>query len=112
MLLPPADWYRVPILMRLTRSTAHGFCQSALVSSCYCDCRSCYCRWFTTSDAGWYIDRGMELASGEGYHDGPWPTAYWPIGYPLFLAATFFLFGHDVIIAQFVTLPCLAGCSF
>lgn len=65
-----------------------------------------------TSDAGWYVDRGMELASGEGYHEGPWPTAYWPIGYPLFLAATFFLCGHDVISAQFVNLALSCGVFF
>jgi len=58
------------------------------------------------SDFGWYFDKGREIAAGEGYvvkDDGfplwdqgqplatPRPTAFWPVGYPAFLAAVFYL---------------------
>jgi 4-amino-4-deoxy-L-arabinose transferase-like glycosyltransferase len=58
------------------------------------------------SDFGWYFDKGREIAAGEGYvvkDDGfplwekgkpletPRPTAFWPVGYPAFLAALFTL---------------------
>ena len=65
-----------------------------------------------TSDAWWYVARGMELAAGEGYHDGASPTAFWPIGYPLFLAAVFFLFGPHVVAAQLVNLLLSCGVLF
>ena len=56
------------------------------------------------SDFSWYFEQGQRLAAGQGYtviDDGcplwergrplasPQPTAFWPIGYPLFLAGLF-----------------------
>lgn len=46
-----------------------------------------------TSDFAWYRDHALALAAGQGYtYDGR-PTAYFPIGYPLFLAGIYQLFG-------------------
>ncbi|SIS50072.1 ArnT family glycosyltransferase [Alicyclobacillus vulcanalis] len=45
------------------------------------------------SDFAWYRDHALAIAAGQGYtYDGK-PTAYFPIGYPLFLAAIYKLFG-------------------
>lgn len=59
-----------------------------------------------TSDFEWYYQHGLRLADGKGYsvdHDGfplwavgrplpaPRPTAFWPVGYPAFLAGVFTL---------------------
>lgn len=52
------------------------------------------------SDAGWYLHRAISIASGRGYSEGDLPTAYWPIGYPAFLGALFFLFGPRPIVGQ------------
>lgn len=46
-----------------------------------------------SSDFSWYRDHALALAAGQGYtYDGK-PTAYFPIGYPLFLAGIYHLFG-------------------
>ena len=40
------------------------------------------------SDFAWYERRAVELLAGDGYKNNAGnPTAFWPIGYPLFLAA-------------------------
>lgn len=45
------------------------------------------------SDFAWYRDHALAIAAGQGYtYDGK-PTAYFPIGYPLFLAEIYQLFG-------------------
>jgi len=45
------------------------------------------------SDFAWYRDHALALAAGQGYtYDGK-PTAYFPIGYPVFLAEIYQLFG-------------------
>ena len=48
------------------------------------------------SDAAEYDGLAWRLANGEGYvkHDGT-PTAFWPVGYPAFLAAIYVVFGHS-----------------
>ena len=63
------------------------------------------------SDSGWYFEKALRIAAGEGYvqdntdfplwdenpvvQPGPGiPTAFWPVGYPAFLGALFFLFGR------------------
>jgi hypothetical protein len=33
------------------------------------------------SDAGWYYARSISIASGQGYSENGFPTAYWPVGY-------------------------------
>lgn len=44
------------------------------------------------SDARWYFSRGLGIANGDGYSEGGYPTAYWPVGYPGFLGILFFFF--------------------
>ena len=53
-----------------------------------------------TSDAAEYDSLAWRLANGEGYvtSDGT-PTAFWPVGYPAFLAAVYTVFGHSWLAA-------------
>lgn len=52
------------------------------------------------SDAAAYDGLALRLAQGEGYvtADGT-PTAFWPIGYPAFLATLYIIFGHSWLAA-------------
>lgn len=49
------------------------------------------------SDAGWYYGRALELLATGRYAEAGVPTAYWPVGYPAFLAATMAVFGSSVV---------------
>ena len=51
-----------------------------------------------TSDAAWYYDRAVELAAGMGYLRDGVPTAYWPPGQSLALAAVFWCFGASTTV--------------
>jgi hypothetical protein len=53
------------------------------------------------SDYLWYFDRATWLAAGSGYitADGL-PTAYFPVGYPAFLAALFAVFGSSLVVVK------------
>lgn len=52
-----------------------------------------------TSDAEWYYSRAELLAAGAGYIDNHGaPTAFWPVGWPLALAAVFRLFGASTLV--------------
>ena len=62
-----------------------------------------------SSNSAWYVGRAMEIASGEGYHEGPWPTAFWPVGYPAFLAGVFVLFGKHLLAAKLANLALSCG---
>jgi len=43
-----------------------------------------------------YLALAANLAAGKGYVDqAGHPTAYWPVGYPVVLAASYRLFGHS-----------------
>jgi 4-amino-4-deoxy-L-arabinose transferase-like glycosyltransferase len=53
-----------------------------------------------SSDAQWYLDRAWELASTGQYAENGVPTAFWPVGYPAFLAALMALFGHQALVGQ------------
>lgn len=64
------------------------------------------------SDAGWYLARAMGIASGEGYSEGGYPTAYWPVGYPGFLGVLFYLFGHDPFVGKIANLLMTAATFF
>jgi 4-amino-4-deoxy-L-arabinose transferase-like glycosyltransferase len=46
------------------------------------------------SDEQYYDGLAQALAAGEGYAAGGVPTAYWPVGYPAFLAFFYAVFGH------------------
>jgi 4-amino-4-deoxy-L-arabinose transferase-like glycosyltransferase len=52
------------------------------------------------SDAAWYFARAIGIVEGRGYVEGGLPTAYWPVGYPAFLAALFSVFGPHIIVGQ------------
>lgn len=65
-----------------------------------------------TSDAAWYVARGLEIAVGQGYHQGSYPTAFWPIGYPLFLGGVFALAGPHIIAAKLANLTLSCGIFF
>ena len=52
------------------------------------------------SDAAAYDRLGWRLAQGQGYVTGDGtPTAYWPVGYPAFLAAIYVIFGYSWLAA-------------
>jgi len=56
------------------------------------------------SDARWYYQKACQMANGEGYHDEGIPTAFYPVGYPAFLALFFKLFNSQVLIARILNL--------
>jgi hypothetical protein len=63
------------------------------------------------SDAGWYLRRAITLAEQGTYSEGGVPTAYWPVGYPAFLAGIFTIFGPSLLAARIANLV-LASISF
>jgi hypothetical protein len=52
------------------------------------------------SDFAWYYDRAIEIFSGRGYAEGDTLTAFWPVGWPGFLAILFEITGPSVIAGQ------------
>ena len=67
------------------------------------------------SDAKWYFDRAVSIAHGDGYAFDGTPTAFWPIGYPGFLAILFSVFPNSPstgIFANFVLSATTIVCSF
>jgi hypothetical protein len=53
-------------------------------------------------DDVWYFRTGVQLAKGLGYlNDLGQPSAYFPVGYPLMLAAIFKVFGAELGVAQY-----------
>jgi 4-amino-4-deoxy-L-arabinose transferase-like glycosyltransferase len=64
-----------------------------------------------TSDASWYFNRAVSIASGEGYSEAGHPTAYWPVGYPGFLGILLYFFGRDLLVGQLANLV-MAAVSF
>lgn len=48
------------------------------------------------ADFAWYYDRAVELAHNQGYDWMGHPTAYWPIGWPLFLSLIYRVTGPSV----------------
>ena len=51
-------------------------------------------------DAASYDELGWRLATGQGYVDDEGtPTAYWPVGYPAWLAAVYLVWGHSWLAA-------------
>ncbi|HEY6044605.1 MAG TPA: glycosyltransferase family 39 protein [Nitrosospira sp.] len=65
-----------------------------------------------SSDAAWYLGRALSIARGDGYSEGGYPTAYWPVGYPGFLGILFYLFGQDALVGQVANLLMAAGTFF
>jgi 4-amino-4-deoxy-L-arabinose transferase-like glycosyltransferase len=58
------------------------------------------------SDAGWYFNRGIALASGHGYSEGGVPTAFWPPGWSWVMSLLFRLFGPSLRAVQIFNLVC------
>ncbi len=52
------------------------------------------------SDAAWYHQRAIAMAAGAGYTVDGVPTAYWPVGYPAFLAWLTALFGPSHLVGM------------
>ena len=52
------------------------------------------------SDFAYYVGKATSLAAGQGYANGGVPTAFWPPGYPIFLAGVFKLFGSSLAVAK------------
>jgi hypothetical protein len=66
------------------------------------------------SDAKWYFDRAVSIVHGNGYAFDGVPTAFWPVGYPGFLALLFSIFPETPetgLIANFLLAAITAGCS-
>jgi len=61
------------------------------------------------SDSAWYYEKGIDIASGKGYSIEGIPTAYYPIGYPLFLSLVFTVFGNSIFAAMIMNLILSAG---
>lgn len=49
------------------------------------------------SDGAYYLDRAVGLVSGQGYREGAVPTAFWPVGHPLILAAGMAVLGPGLL---------------
>jgi len=50
------------------------------------------------ADFAWYYARAVELAHNQGYNWTGHPTAYWPIGWPLFLSLIYRVTGPSVMV--------------
>lgn len=48
------------------------------------------------SDFQWYYEHAVQIAHGLGFTTNGLPTAYWPLGWPYFLAGVFVVFGPGV----------------
>ena len=64
------------------------------------------------SDAAWYLQRALSIASGEGYSESGFPTAFWPVGYPGMLGFLFKIFGGSVFVGQAANLIFAAASFF
>lgn len=54
------------------------------------------------SDYLWYFQRAVSIATGAGYAINGTPTAYWPIGYPLFLGCLLRLSWNNIAFPLFI----------
>jgi 4-amino-4-deoxy-L-arabinose transferase-like glycosyltransferase len=61
------------------------------------------------SDYLWYEKFAINIANGRGYSVNGVPTGYWPIGYPGFLGALFYLFGPSVFIGKLANIVLYVG---
>lgn len=63
-----------------------------------------------SSDLAWYYSRAMELVSSGSYSERGVPTAYWPVGYPAFLAGVLAVGGRSVLAGQLANVALSALC--
>jgi 4-amino-4-deoxy-L-arabinose transferase-like glycosyltransferase len=61
------------------------------------------------SDYEWYYRRAVGLVSGLGYQVDGRPTAFWPVGYPAFLALVYLATGPSVLAGQLANVLLYAG---
>ncbi len=61
------------------------------------------------SDSLWYYLKGIEIASGKGYVIQDVPTAYYPVGYPVFLAVIFKIFGNYLLAGKIANIILYIG---
>lgn len=54
------------------------------------------------SDFGWYFSHATAIAQGHGYSTNGFPTAYWPAGWPFFLAGEIALFGKSPLAIEII----------
>ena len=54
------------------------------------------------ADWKWYDDAAYHLSQVWRYEENGVPTAYWPIGYPLFLAVIYWIFGHSYLVVHLI----------
>jgi 4-amino-4-deoxy-L-arabinose transferase-like glycosyltransferase len=69
----------------------------------------CFVRPEPVADAKWYYERALGLAAGNGYVIDGQATAFWPVGYPAFLAAIFSIFGASLTIARLANVVLYLG---
>ncbi|MBC7703381.1 MAG: glycosyltransferase family 39 protein [Rhodoferax sp.] len=62
------------------------------------------------TDFAWYLSRALELVQTGRYAENGVSTAFWPVGYPAFLAAVLGVFGPHVRAGQFANLVLSLGC--
>jgi len=64
------------------------------------------------SDSNWYFSKSIELAAGNGYTIDGIPTAYYPAGYPMFLALLFKVFGDSLFLAKVANVLLYVGIMY
>jgi Dolichyl-phosphate-mannose-protein mannosyltransferase len=67
------------------------------------------------SDFGWYYQHAIQIDNGLGFTTNGFPTAYWPLGWPYFLAGVFAVFGQSAYageVAQAVVNALTVGLVF
>jgi 4-amino-4-deoxy-L-arabinose transferase-like glycosyltransferase len=65
------------------------------------------------ADWKWYDDAAYQMSQTWTYVENGLPTAYWPIGYPFFLAVIYRILGHSYFAVEFINiLLSLAICLF
>ncbi len=55
------------------------------------------------ADWEWYDKLAYDMSRVWRYEEDGAPTAYWPIGYPLFLAIIYRIFGHSYFAVKFIS---------
>ncbi|MFZ2387065.1 MAG: hypothetical protein WAW69_04605, partial [Polaromonas sp.] len=63
-----------------------------------------------SSDAAWYYSRALEMLATSRYAEAGVATAYWPVGYPGFLAGLMALMGQTARVGQLANLMLSAAC--
>ena len=62
------------------------------------------------SDMAWYYGRAVEMLNSGSYSEHGVPTAFWPVGYPAFLAGVLAIGGRSVLAGQVANVALSALC--